>query len=352
MGSNTTSINVLQAFHGDSLLIKTYDENGNEFIILIDGGTAQTFKYSLKSALSKITCINLLILTHIDSDHTAGLLKFFNSTLISRINIDEIWINHPELIEVTTGSLISVKQADDLKKLIIEKKPPTIMRQISVENGTIKIRGIEFIVLSPTNEIVEKLYKKWEIIRAQNSNTTKNVGISEFQNLDGIVSQPSLKDLANIPFEPASRIFDDLFNASSISFILKCSDLSILLLADSRPEIIYESLLNLNYTIENPLVVDYVKVSHHGSLNNTSQELLGLVKSNNYIISTNGGSADHKHPSRETLARIIYNTNRTDERLNIYLNYKLEDVEKKTGPLYNESDLEAGNFRIGYRNIF
>ena len=48
MIKNKTEINFLPAYNGDSTLIKTYDKDGNEFIILIDGGTPSTFEYVLK----------------------------------------------------------------------------------------------------------------------------------------------------------------------------------------------------------------------------------------------------------------------------------------------------------------
>ncbi len=76
MKRNKTEFIVLPAFHGDCILIKTYDLNEDEFIILLDGGTSNTFKHSLKDELKSVTHINLLILTHIDSDHIGGLLIF------------------------------------------------------------------------------------------------------------------------------------------------------------------------------------------------------------------------------------------------------------------------------------
>jgi beta-lactamase superfamily II metal-dependent hydrolase len=105
--------------------------------------------------------------------------------------------------------------------------------------------------------------------------------------------------------------------------------MSILLLADSRPEIIAESLRSNGFSEVSPLKVDYVKISHHGSMNNTSQDQLGLISSGNFIISTNGGTATHKHPSRETLARIIFSSQRSDQSIKIYFNYKIEDLKSR-----------------------
>lgn len=57
-----------------------------------------------------------------------------------------------------------------------------------------------------------------------------------------------------------------------------------------------------SYSTDNPLSVDYVKLSHHGSQHNTSPEFLKLIECQNYIISTNGSG--HGHPDKRTLARI------------------------------------------------
>lgn len=342
---NKTEFAILPAFHGDSILIKTYDINNDEFIILIDGGTAQAFEYTLKTELKDIKRINLLVLTHIDSDHIGGLIGLFKSSLINNILINEIWMNNPDLVEGNTGELISVKQGDNFKNLILEKKPETKLSQISILDKPINRSGIEFTILSPTSAIVNELYERWESLRLLQNNK------SNISSVKSAYTQ-SLEESNKIPFSPDKSINEDIFNSSSISFLLKCPDISLLLLADSRPEIIVKSLRDIGVNEKDPLIVDYVKVSHHGSLNNTSQELLGLIKSNNYLISTNGGTADHKHPSRETISRIVYNSNRNDEVLNIFFNYTLNSLRERIGDFINEIDLEHGNWNATSQNRF
>lgn len=345
MKRNKTEFVVLPAFHGDCILIKTFDLDHNEFIILVDGGTAQTFKYSLKVELKEITHINLLVLTHIDSDHIAGLIALFKNSLIDKIQIDEIWMNNPDLVEINNGELISVRQGDNLKNLILEKKPKTKLTQVSILDKTITRSGVDFNILSPTSDIVNELYERWESLRLLQNNKV---------NISSVTSSysQSLEELNKIIFSPEKSINADIFNSSSISFLLKCPDISLLLLADSRPEIIVQSLTDIGVNEKNPLIVDYVKVSHHGSLNNTSQELMNLIMSNNYLISTNGGTADHKLPSRETISRIVYNSNRNDERLNIFFNYSLSSLREKIGDFINETDLEHGNWNATSQNRF
>jgi len=347
MKRNTTEFTVLPSYHGDCIIIKTFDIHNDEFIILIDGGTAQTFRYSLKAELKNINHIDLLILTHIDSDHIAGLINFFKSSLIDSIIIDEIWMNHPEIVEVNNDNLISTKQGDTLKELILSKKPNVKLLEVSTNETSILRQGIEFIILSPTQQIKDELYNKWQLSSLPKANND-NVNISSQKE----VYSSSLLDLNKIEFIPDKSINGDIYNSSSIAFILKCLDITILLLADARPEVITESLKLNGYSETQPLKVDYVKVSHHGSLNNTSQEMLGLIKCNDFIISTNGGTAVHKFPSRETIARIVYSSQRNDEELNIYFNYKIEEIKERIGDFIDDLDFNEGNWNVITKNWF
>jgi beta-lactamase superfamily II metal-dependent hydrolase len=354
MTRTETEFNVLPAFSGDSILIKTYVEDNVEFIILIDGGTPSTFEYSLKNHLKEITKIDLLVLTHIDNDHIGGLINFFKNSLINKIKITEIWYNQPEVefYESKSGkALISVPQAEDWKALVKEKKKDVVIKEITTENRKIDISGLKFIILSPTTEIKNKLYEIW--LKDKEKTKDKEVSIKALISTSTPSYTKSLEELNKIDFKPEKSINNDIYNSSSIAFLLKCPDLSFLLLADSRAEVISDNLKTLSYSETNPLEVDFVKVSHHGSLNNTSQELLSLIKSNNYLISTNGGASNHRHPSRETIARIVCKANRkNDSVLSIYTNYSVDKIKEKIGGFITHEDLKKGNWKIEHKNIF
>ncbi|WP_028296188.1 ComEC/Rec2 family competence protein [Olivibacter sitiensis] len=346
-----TELNILPAYNGDSILIKTYDKDNVEIIILIDGGTPSTFEYSLKKQLKEISKIDLLVLTHIDNDHIGGLINFFKNSLIEKIEIGEIWYNQPDIEfyePKPDKALISVPQAEDWKALIKQKKTDVVIKEITTENQIRNIKGLELTILSPTPEIKNKLYEVWLKKRTKHKEKELKVLISK----DTPNYSKSLEELNNIDFKPEKSINNDIYNSSSIAFLLKCPDLSFLLLADSRAEVICDNLKGLDYNETNPLEVDFVKVSHHGSLNNTSQELLSLIKSNNFLISTNGGTSNHKHPSRETIARIVCKKNRNDKISNIYTNYSLESLKSKIGEFITADDFKIGNWKIEHKNTF
>ncbi|WP_160136624.1 ComEC/Rec2 family competence protein [Chryseobacterium sp. c4a] len=349
MKREKTEFKILEAYHGDSILIKTYDKDFNEFIILIDGGTATTFRYSLKKELNNISKIDLLILTHIDSDHIGGLIHLFTSKLIEKIEIGEIWFNHPEILRRGKGSNISVGQSESFLDLIKRVKPYTEILSIDKSMKKIDKNGIVFTILSPTNEILshfENVYED-ELKKAKKKVKKRKISIKKNDYGESLIS------LSENNYTPLKSIKDDIFNSTSIAFILQTLDLKFLLLADARPEVIEECLGELGYTINNKLDVDYVKISHHGSKNNTSQSLLSLINCSEYIISTNGGTADHHLPDRETIARIVHNKSRNKEKkLYLYFNYPVEVIARKIGNFISEEDLNNGNWIFQNKNEF
>ena len=111
---------------------------------------------------------------------------------------------------------------------------------------------------------------------------------------------------------------------------------------------IVQALLRREYSRENKLSVDFVKVAHHGSKNNTSNELLDMIDCQNYLIPTNGGGARSYHPDREALANIICHDGRDRSKtVNLYFNYKLADIEaRKHFKLFHDDEPEKYNFVI------
>lgn len=248
-------------------------------------------------------------------------------------------------MKVSAGSKISYNQGKTFEELLIAKGELNAKWEDKIEscNKFELACGIEAEILSPTDEILKHLFDKWPEISTEIKDSLSNVLISG--GAKSQVDKGSLEVLAKEPFAPARSIENDVFNSSSIAFLLKLIDCSILLLGDSRPEIVIESLKKLGKTNKNKLVVDYVKVSHHGSINNTSCELLDLIDCDNYIISTNGGNSTHMHPDREVIARLIHHPNRDYSKLRtIYFNYPLSEIQKKSGKLFNKDDFKIGNW--------
>lgn len=304
-------LTVLQAEHGDSIIISVVYE-GKYKNILIDGGPAQAFEVtgiprvlqlSLNEIKDKTQNIDLLVLTHVDDDHIGGLLAGFNKYGYLTEMTKEVWFNSGKLIfnhfdmnidesnlvplKNSSGNNTSTGQGVKLEDQLVNKD---IWSHPLIKAGDeINRLGCQFKILSPSLPKLKKLLTKWEKENpSSNTAATKNDYQQSFEQL--------LK---------ADKFKEDksIHNGSSLAFIFEAHGKSILLLGDAHPSVIINSLKSLGYSEENPLQIDYVKVSHHGSKANTNNELLNFIRCNNFIISTNGNH--HALPNKKTLARII-----------------------------------------------
>lgn len=323
-------IKFLQAFNGDSIWI-SFTENRINKNILIDGGTSTTYTFKdkndgkikpgdLKTLIEflkgKNEKLDLVILTHIDDDHIDGFLKWFSKDETAIHNIKEIWFNSGRIIKKILNdtiseieplkfkeetTLTSVRQGVDFENYIRDKE---IWSERVIKRGDIiNWNGISFQILSPDKEKLEKLLKEWK----------KKVPESL---LDTSRKDDYKKTLKKLMEEDIFEEDDDPYNGSSISFIITHEDKKYLFLADSHPSDIISELKNLGYNSkENKLQIELLKISHHGSQKNTSVELLELIETHRYIISTNGDM--HGHPDKATIARIV----ESNPNAKIYFNY-------------------------------
>lgn len=92
-------------------------------------------------------------------------------------------------------------------------------------------------------------------------------------------------------------------NGSSIAFILEHEGVSCLFAGDAHPRVLAASLRRMPGAGRSaPVRLNAVKLSHHGSLSNVSEELLETVDCRRWLVSTNG--AVYGHPDRKTAVLI------------------------------------------------
>jgi hypothetical protein len=107
-------------------------------------------------------------------------------------------------------------------------------------------------------------------------------------------------------------------NGSTISLIAEYGGRRVLLLGDAHAGPTAAALDRLG---PGPHRFDAVKLAHHGSRANTSLALLGRLRSDRWIVSTNG--ARFRHPNNECLGRVVV----TQRRPTFFLNYTSEHTE-------------------------
>lgn len=282
------NIRMLQANHGDCFLI-THTDGDKIFNILIDGGTKTTFSSGPRQRISgplrslldelkqKNQFVDLLILTHFDDDHIGGLIRGFETKGYLQEMVKKVWFNSSlaitnyfkceEIVEnqisiVNDSAQTTPEQGATLEKLLI---------QIGCELVPILTAGEEvtygpfaFKILSPTQDALKKLICVWPKEESDSETSGKE---NDYQ--------LTFKDLLdNDEFEDD----ESLANESSIAFILEVEEKKLLFLGDAHNKTIIKSLSDLGYQENNKLNVEIMKISHHASKNNTSFELLSMIK--------------------------------------------------------------------------
>lgn len=352
------NIEMLPANEGDALWVE-YGDPQSPRRVLIDCG----YKSTYRKVMERIDAdpdiqFELFVLTHIDGDHIAGAVPFFADSRVDGERVQEVWFNSREHISDKLG----VEQAEFFTKILKEKRIRWNSqfggRAIFLEHPEaahpIKLDGgMRITLLSPGATQLKKLEKGWSkdleaILKGRDLATVDELVSTMPPRLQpDKLGTPRVEDLAAKAFDPD----DTAPNGSSIAFIAEYDDAydgdrtkSVLFLGDAHAPVIAESILKLlkNRGGAKRLVVDAVKVSHHGSARNTSAELLRLIRAHHFLISTNGSR--HSHPDPECIARIVTSQ---DQRIHLHFNY-----QSKVNEDWGCRPLEqAHNYRAHYPSL-
>lgn len=350
---------VYPALNGDCILMQT--DGGNN--ILVDGGYVETYKHFLRPKLCEIQHmgenIDLVITTHIDRDHISGIISMLEDELL--VPIREIWYNgyrHAQRKMHTSNIKETIIHRPIISDSISNETIPVGAVQGCTLSALIQRRGLAWnlafegkaiigrkkciplgydriYVLTPNEDNLNKLQKYWEkellkrnLLSAEHREEfwddayefelAKDTPGFHFKNVP-ISSNLKIEELKKNMYIPD----DSKTNGSSISFVLESGKRRILMMSDAHAEDILNAL-RVIYPKEKTIHFDAIKMSHHGSFSNNSPELLGMIDSNKWIISTNGDL--YGHPDLETLVHII-SKDKVNRRV-IYCNYFTDAIDK------------------------
>lgn len=334
------------AKNGDAFLV---DAGGT--YILIDAGFASTYHDYIATDLAQLVVdrgrLDLVVCTHIDADHIGGLLEFFslNGTPGSRgIDVRAIWHNSlrslavatavpdnvadqmvlesirrrgfPE-VAVSSSNPISARQGSSLAKLLRQHgytwNSGDGTTCISAADAPFSLSSsVSVHVVGPTTTRLEELRELWlrevQKLGYRGASGQSDLIDDAYEMWCVRAPAPPVPLATSIAARGSLRLADvympdtSVSNGSSIALIVSTGSARLLLLGDSLAEDMVTSLKALQLTA-GPLIFDAIKVSHHGSLHNTSVELLSIADSPCFLISTDGSR--HGHPDFEVLAEIV-----------------------------------------------
>jgi hypothetical protein len=309
-------VDLLPAAEGDCIWIE-YGTAAERHRILIDGGPLNTYD-ALRTRIKALPAgkrhFDLFVITHIDADHIGGCVALLADTSLG-VTFGDVWFNGwRHLIPDQLGPT----QAEMLSTLLEEREDPWNLafggKAVSVGTGELPHKrlpgGMQLTLLSPTPVALERLIPIWD--RAvRKAGLVPGVPVPEdFRRWREYepdeLGGPSVEELAAHPF----RRDGSLPNRASISFLAEYGGAAAILTGDAHADLIVGSLRRLlegRRLRRLPLAA--LKVSHHGSRANTSRELLTLIDTPSFLISTS--SAKFGHPDPEAIARIVTSTQDT-----------------------------------------
>lgn len=363
-------VEIFPAINGDCFLIHT-----NEGLILIDCGYSSTYDDHLKLTLQNLKTegksILRFIITHIDEDHIQGAIKFLTDNgpadAPQIITIDQIWHNSyrhltsertSEKISANSESLLksSFKTIENQAEKPISAKQGSSLAALILKNGyqwntdfdgkafsvdhfpEINLsEHIKFELLSPDDASLVRLEKYWrkELYKLgfREKITNQEIFDDAFEfilmNDKEEPDENSSKEISasGIDIEELKKqtcVADRTpKNASSLAFILTADNKRMLFLGDAIPGVVNPQLEKKLASEAKPVLLDLVKLSHHGSCASNSEKLFELTDGKNYIISTKGESKPH--PSLATLAWMVGRPTIAPRK--IYFNYKNSGYE-------------------------
>lgn len=343
-----------QAECGDATKIIFKGNDQKLHYIFIDSGYVRTFRNNIKKDIEELIqkdhYIDLWIVSHIHDDHIGGVKKYIDYIQTGELkDIVKNWMyNPPRFYEINLNTDFSnaksIKQGDVLYNYLASNNKTSKLDFIN-DLPPIDLFGMKIILLSPSKKNILDLREKYEISKNLPLEVIEN---DEISNAVSIIKNDYHNNINE--FQLDNFIEDDnIENGSSISFIIEYNGKNYLWLADVHPSIIVETLKKLGYTHSKKLNCELVKVSHHGSKKNNSNELYDLLNCSNYIFTSNGENKP-KLPNKETIARILRNKYRNiHQEYNLYFNY---DNNTLRNIFANENEIiyDELNFKVFFSN--
>lgn len=366
---NKIQIRCVNVGVGDCIGLQLENEN-DSFRVMVDCG-------SYNESVRKMVMndwgghINLLIATHVDSDHIVGLTSMLEQE--KTLQIDQILFNSYQRMCDTSkhlsdeqkqilmnlssrckpvldviNSKISTSQALTLSETILSNpqwasawKRQYVTDKLDcllLKNG--KFGSIHF--LSPTLNVLRKLDREFKelfyrfffeekitetkedeivyemLLRIADEYVTTELNEENINARE--INEVYVKECANRKIGDIS-----LSNKASIAFVWECGEHRVLFMGDASPKQVNSALRKL-YPNDKTICFDAIKVSHHGSAHNTSNSLMKTIDSRVFLFT---GGEDGVRPSDDAIARIVNRPiNANVEKRTLYFNAPTTQIEK------------------------
>ena len=337
------SLEALQAFQGDSLLLYAGDK-----LCLIDGGPSRTWETSLRPRLEQLRAarvpgggplrIDLAMVSHIDDDHINGFTDFGGAMVeladdsqpqpyevggLWHNAFDDVLGNRASELPAAPGPVVaSVGQGRVLRDQAIRlgwaRNEP--FGGLVVAPREVPFGDAKLTVVAPAAPALADLDAKWEEVLAKQA---AGAHVSEY----------------------ADR---SVFNLSSIVVLAEAGGRSMLLCGDARGDHVLSGLESAGkLPAGGTLALDILKLPHHGSIRNVETDFFTRLPARHYVISANGRDGNPETATLEAIA-----ASRADNAFTIHLTNHdgKDDLAARLDAFVAARDAAGRTYGIAFRD--
>jgi beta-lactamase superfamily II metal-dependent hydrolase len=351
------SLEALQAFHGDSLLVHVGDK-----LILVDGGPVNTYALSLRPRLEQLRAarapggvlrIDLAMVSHIDADHILGLtdlgkemVELADDQQPQPFDIRTLWHNAFDDIlgngadDLRTAAVDALRDGPDDKvrtsglSVVASVAQGRELRDQATKLGwtlnrpfdglvtaprKITLGDASITVVSPHTAQVAKLHEAWER------------WLTHHQDVAGVAAYND----------------NSVYNLSSIVVLIEAGGKRMLLCGDARGDHVLAGLDDAGVAKDGVTQLDILKLPHHGSIRNVEKDFFERLPARHYVISADGRNGN---PESETLKMIT--ATRTDDDFEIHFtNHDGENrLARRLDAFTAARDRDGRKFGVSFRD--
>lgn len=324
------AIEMLPALYGDCLWIEYGDPPRH---VLVDCGLKAGYRAVAERLRERPDLsFELFVMTHIDADHIQGGIDLLRDFEPGRFG--DVWFNGWKHLPREDDAL-GVLQAEKFSALLAGRGFPWNRmwdeKAVAVPDEgrlpeVVLPGGMKLTLLSPTRERLADLRRVWD---EELKRLELEPVLEDRLDVQPDALGPSRIDveaLAEKPYKPDQGEA----NGSSIALLAEYEGKSILLSGDAFAPLLETTVSRLlRQRNQERLRLDALKVSHHGGRGNTSPGLLRLVRSEHFLLSTNGSR--YHHPHQETIARVL----KSQRDVRLHFNYRSDENE-----VWDDRDLQ------------
>lgn len=303
------SLEALHAKHGDSLLLR-YGDPADPKLIVIDGGPTGVYKHALRPRLEELQNeaggplrIEVLMVSHIDSDHINGVLEFSGELLKdvprqSDYRVRTLWANSfdDEVKAVNDAAPAAIVPAslDPREASVAESRT---LRSNAQGLGWPEHKGFDGLVMAPDDKGVpiDLDPLKLTVIGP------RQVDLDALQD-EWVKQIEKLKKEGKIDVASVGGLDQSPPNLSSIVCVAELDGKRMLLTGDAQGPKVLAGLEAAGFLKSGETMdLDLLKLPHHGSSRNNTPDFLERLRARHIVISANGKD---DNPDLETLKRL------------------------------------------------